>query len=250
VTLGERIGGALLRRTPTRWLVLAGGLLLAGRGLRWLAAHLWVPFAVLVIGALGWVLAAERWWLLGIPVGVVLLALGGWRELHPGDSWPELVAVWRGWRRQRWYAARWEESMDALGLIRADVVPALEHVRCRDRDLDVLTVVMAPGQIVEDWRERNRRIRSTWGLRSARCHPVYGQSDRVQVFARRAVDANTGKPLRTPEWKVQREALRPEDLAAEVLDDHDKQDPEQPTSALPVQRPGAFPRTPTRRTTR
>jgi hypothetical protein len=242
VTIGERIGGALLRRVPTKLLLLAGGLLLLGRGLRWLAGHWWLPGAVAFIGWAVWIIDGDNWWLLGIPVGVVLLALGGWMELHPGRGWADLLAQARGWRRARWYSRAWEADMDGLQLIRADVVPTLERVEVRERDLDVLTVIMAPGQIVEDWRERNRRIRSTWGLRSARCHPVYGQSDRVQVFARRHVNPATGRP-------VAARAADTDALAGDDATDEPGQTPD-PTAALPVQRPGAFPRTPTRRTTR
>jgi hypothetical protein len=161
--------------------------------LRWLAVR-WswtVPAGLFILGA--WYVIDVSVWLFGaLATGILLLALGGWAELHGARSWAELRAAISSSRRLRHYrrgsrrTRPWEDVMGGCGLIRDGQLPVLEgHVYGGSgRDTDVLTVLMAPGQLPADWHEQNRRLAAAWGMRSVRCHPIYGQPDRVRVYAR------------------------------------------------------------------
>jgi hypothetical protein len=224
VTIGERLAGALLRRTPTGLLLVAAAAVALWHGLRWLAGHWWLPGAVGFIGWTAWLIDGDSWWLLALPVGIILLALGGWAELHQVRSWRELRAAVTELRRLVWYRRRWERAVDGAGLVRGGELPVLVGVRLggqRGVDppyLDVLLVQLATGQLLSDWREAGPRLAGSWNRRTVRAHPVSGRTDQVELYVRhhRVTDASP----------------RPE--------------PATDTAELEQVRPGAFPRAPRR----
>jgi hypothetical protein len=214
------------------WLVwLVWTVQLAAAVLRWLFAHLTVLAGLLIVAGTWYVVAAELWLVLALATGCVLLAGGGWLELHRVHSWAQLRQELASLRRLRWYRQRWDEAVDGAGLVRAGVPPVLEAHRYggtvtgQERDLDVLTVRLAPGQLPGDWRQVASRLASTWAATGLRAHPVPGRSDLVELYVRhRRLDPRLSD--------AQRAAAGAPDTV------------EQPATAPPP--PGAFPRTPRR----
>jgi len=211
----------------------------AGWGvLRWLAAHPIIPLGGVVIGSLWWVASTNLAALVVGVFGIASLAVGGWAEKHGAQSWTALrdLAVTR--TRRRRYLRGWEDVMAGCGLVRADVVPVLEDVRVgsivqdtrRVGDVDVLTVLMAPGQLTDDWRQVGPRLASAWGHRSVRVRPVRDRSELVELQVRHGRPTATSRPA---PWAPQ-------------LEDEDDQPATAPAPLpeLPAPRPSAFPRTP------
>lgn len=223
-------------RTPVlhwRWLfVIALGEAL-WRLCKWLARHPILPTGAVVIGVLWWAASANLTVLVLVAAGISSLAVGGWAEQHGTDSWAALMAAFTARRRLHWYRARWDAAMAGCKLVQAEMVPELLDVRLGgqlgDRDLDVLTVAMAPGQLVSDWRQVAPRLASAWGRGRVRAHELPGRTDLVVLYVRHG---------------------RVRSLPAPVVPDTD--DGGEQLQSLhelpPVERtrPGAFPRTPRR----
>jgi hypothetical protein len=175
------------------WLVfVVWALQIVGAVLRWLAVRwqTWVVLAAAAVVAGGWWLVASGWWPIPtLAAGIGVLTVGGVMELQPA-WWRHLMAELASWRRRREYEAGWEDAMDGAGLVRAGIVPTLLSHRFggaeRERDLDVLTVRMAPGQLVSDWRAVQLRLASAFGLQRLRCHHVPGCPQDVQLYGRRS----------------------------------------------------------------
>jgi hypothetical protein len=184
----------------------------------------WLAVTVL---AGGWYVAATgQWWPLALGLGLLALAVGGWCESRKVRSWGQLTEAVEAYRRLRRYRAGWEDAMDGAKLVRADVVPTLEAVTLDGRRLDVLTVTMAPGQLVADWRAVADRLASTWDRRLVRVRPVARRADQVQLFVH-----HHGAAVALP---------HPPAFAAGPDEQEDT------VTELPAPRPatGAFPRTP------
>lgn len=163
------------------WLLQALWLLLV-----FLARHAWIPATAVVLAAVWWAIDAGGLPVVGVCVGVILVALGGWAEMNEVRSWAglrqALVARWRLLR----YRHRWEDVMIGAGLTWADDVPQLLDCRlggmAHERDLDVLTVAMVPGQTVDDWRAQRVRLAAALNRRSVRPHQVKGAPQRVELY--------------------------------------------------------------------
>lgn len=205
MTAGERVRGQLLRRTPT-W-ALIGGLTAMGlwNGLRWLAAHLLVAAAVLLVALSWWAVDRGQWLLLVMATGGVCIGLGAVMELNP-LWWRKVTAAAASRRRLRWYRKRWEPAMVGAGLTLADDVPQLLHHRfggvLGERDTDVLTVRTVPGQVLEDWRHVAPRLAAAWGRTRVRVHATSGVAPREltlvcssRTFADRRSVAGAQVPL-------------------------------------------------------
>lgn len=170
-------------------LVVLGWLLVTLWGLlRWLAAHGVATVAMLGVAGLWWLVSAGHWLPLLMVVGAALMGAGAAMELNP-PWWRRLSTEVASWRRRRWFLTQWDTAMDGAGLSRGDDMPTLMAHRYGgapgERDLDVLTVHMLPGQIVADWRAVQVRLAAAWGLQRLRCHPVPGQPGDVQLYGRR-----------------------------------------------------------------
>jgi hypothetical protein len=171
------------------WLVfVVWTLQLAWLILRWLAVR-WQAWVVLAAAGAtwgGWWLTDRGWW--PVPVlagGILVLTVGGAMELQPA-WWRRLVDSVNSWRRRRWYASQWDDAMDGAGLVRAGVTPELVAHRWGDDagNVDRLTVRMAPGQLVSDWRAAQHRLASAFGLSRVRCSPVRGVPGDVELTCR------------------------------------------------------------------
>jgi hypothetical protein len=203
---------------------------------RWLAVHR----AVAGLLALAVVVVWAGWPWGGLIVGGLLMAAGTWLEARP--------ARFEEWRRGRWYRRTWEDAMDGCGLVRANVVPVLEDVRVsgNTRDgmgapwtLDMLTVRVAPGQLVSDWRAVQGRLASAWDLRRVRVHNYPGRTDAVQLACSRHRQLTPTVDQRRPELHPDAQpAVR---TVLELVEPDDVSTPVE----QPVDKPaGAFPRTP------
>jgi hypothetical protein len=222
-------------------LVIAGwaGIRLWGL-LRWLAAHGVATLAML--GALGlWLLvAAGLWpWLL-VAAGLMMAGTVVAMEMRP-RWYRQAVENLASWRRRRAYDALWEQARVGAGLTRGDDLPTLMAHRWAgilgERDTDVLTVHMLPGQLVSDWRAQSVRLAAALGLQRVRCHVVPGTPGDVQLFGRRYREL-------TPRVTEQRVRLHPTvqpTVQLQAVPD----DMEELSTAVdePVER-GAFPRRP------
>jgi len=148
--LVRRVAG----RAPTLVLVAAAGL----EGLVRLAiAVARRPWALTVVST-AVVVVALHWWAL-VPLGVVSASLLGLGLARP--------AVLRSWWRGRHYRRRWAEAMLGCKLVHAGVEPTLMRVTSLG-GLDRLEVHLAPGQLVDEWREAVPRLRSAFEVRSVR----------------------------------------------------------------------------------
>lgn len=218
----------LARRVPT-WALVPLGALVA---LVWLVVEIArrpVLLFACCCSALGW-WAVARYGAVGVGtvalvvVSVLGIALGAGAWLAPSTFERVLGGPARSWRRRRYYAARWADAMDGAGLVRAETEPVL--MSCRSSGgIDRLTVHMAPGQLVTEWRDAAPRLVTGLEVRSVRVRRD-GPRD-VVLLVRRwlpAVDPG-GDPVRV---------AGPEIPAEELVD----AEPEQPAT------PGAFPRRP------
>lgn len=232
------------------WAGMRGWLLL-----RWLAAHGIPTVCMLAVAGLWWLIAAGLWpWLL-VAAGLTMAGLVTAMETRP-RWYREALEQLASWRRRREYEAGWEAAMDGAGLVLRDVVPTLMAHRWGgapgERDTDVLTVRMAPGQLVSDWRTQSVRLAAAFGLQRVRCHAVPGIPGDVQLFGRRYRQL-------TPQATAQRVELHPdaqparEQMALRIADAMDVPEnvvlPLPPSTAVeePVERqplrpiPGALP---------
>jgi len=225
--------------------------------LRWLAVH---PGAVgSLAAALGlWVLIRSGSWPLGLAVagGICVLA-GGAMVLRP-RWWTHVEETVASWRRRRWYEARWELALNGAGLVGVEEMPTLLSHRFGgapgERDLDVLTVRMAAGQLVSDWRAKQVRLAGTWELQRLRAHAVPGQPRDVQLLGRRIGPS----PEVRQRWADRSGQLEARHLAgaepsspargddASQLGPDDASAPAASDTSPPAgtTRPGAFPRAP------
>lgn len=170
-------------------LVLAGWAGVRGwQLLRWLAAHGVVTVAMLVVAALWWLAAHGGALFLVLTAGAVLMGWGWAMEARP-RWYVQAVQAVASWRRLRWYERQWQAAMEGAGLTRGDDLPIPVAHRfggaAGERDLDVLTVRMLPGQVVSDWRVQSIRLAAAFGLQRLRCHPLPGRPGDVQLFGRR-----------------------------------------------------------------
>jgi hypothetical protein len=238
-------------RTPVlswRWLLLIASVRGLWRLLRWLAAHGAVTLGLAAAGLLAWVISrGGALWLLMV-AGAVLVGLGVLMEMRP-RWYRQVVEALASRRRLRELERLWEPAMDGAGLSRPDTLPELLAHRwggqLGERDLDVLTVHMLPGQLVEDWRQQRVRLAAALGYRKLRPHLIPGQSRDVELYGSRYRDLAPGiserraEPHPTVQPTVQ--PARPEKTLQLV------EDPESTPVEQPVERPaGAFPRTPRR----
>lgn len=231
MTAGERIRGQLLRRTPTSVLLLLGLAIGGARIARWLTTHPGTVAGAATAAGLWWLIDTGRWWWLLTAAGAALLTLGAIMELRP-TWWQRLTATLASRRRLRWYTRRWDLAIRGANLDGVDETPSLLSHRFgglpHERDLDVLTVRMAAGQLVGDWRDAQVRLAGTFELQRLRCHPIPGCPRDVQLFGRR-----TG----VRSHPVSASA----DRIAHALDAPVVERDAEPTDTAPG---GAFPRTP------
>ncbi len=181
MTVARRLGGQLLRRTPT-W-ALIGGLAVMGlwRALRWLAVHAGVTGALL-LAVLTWWAVDRGWWpWLMLATGCICLGLGTAMELNP-RWWRRLSGTWASRRRLAWYRRRWEPAMIGAGLTLGDDLPQLLRHRfggmLGERDTDMLSVRTVPGQTLADWRNVADRLAAAWGRTRVRVHATSGVAPR------------------------------------------------------------------------
>jgi hypothetical protein len=212
------------------WLTVAGSLARGlWRALRWAARYPILPVGAILTAIMWWAVWVNAVALIVAVFGIGFLAVGGWAEKHGTRSWGELRAGLASWRRLRWYRARWEQAMAGCGLVRDGYVPELRSHAFggwdHQRDVDVLTVVMAPGQLPGDWRTVAARLASAWGVRSVRALHVSGRTELVTLQVR------TGT---APALRWQPPAVPVEEEGTELA----------PVRELPAARTGAFPRTP------
>lgn len=210
--------------------------------LRWLWGQPAILGVLGVAGGLWWVIAAGGWLWLLMGVGAVCIGMGAVMELRPA-WWRRTTRELASWRRRRAYLALWDTAMDGSGLVRSGVVPELLSHRFagtdQERDADVLTVHMAPGQLVSDWREQQQRLAATWGLQRLRAHPVPGSPHLVALYTRR-YRPTAGGPTAA---RTVQPTVQPAEESTAVDPPGDEQ-PDDIPADMPPQPRGAFPRTP------
>lgn len=234
-------------RTPVlswRWLLLIASLRGLWRLLRWLAAHGAVTVGLAAVGLLVWLVSLGAWpWLL-MAAGAVLIGWGVAMEARP-EWYRRAVEGFASFRRRRELEAQWDVAMDGAGLSRGDDVPQLMAHRwggsLGERDLDVLTVHMLPGQLVDDWRAARVRLAAALGYRKLRPHPIPGQSRDVELYGSRYREL-------APGITEQRARLHPtvQPTVQPKLQLVDSEEPSTPVDQAVEERRGAFPRTPRR----
>jgi hypothetical protein len=159
------------RRSPTPLLLVA----VVVHAAAWLAVAAWRrPWLLLALSStllLASAIMRDGWLpvvaLLGVIAAAAVVGLAGWSWLAPGAFERAVAGPVRSWRRRRHYAARWDAAMDGCGLVRAGEAPTLMAVRSAD-GVDRLSVHMAPGQLVTDWRDAAPRLASALEVRSVR----------------------------------------------------------------------------------
>jgi len=230
-------------RVPWPLVLLAWGGRGAWEALRWLAVHLWVVSVASAALGLWWVIrSGNGLWLLAA-AGGICLTLGGVMNLRP-RWWAHLQETAASWRRRRWYEQRWELAVSSAGLIGVEEMPTLISHRFGgapgERDLDVLTVRMAAGQLVSDWRTASVRLASTWELQRLRAHAVPGQPRDLQLLCRRLGLS----PAARERWASRTSQLDVRHMAGAEEPSTAVEEPVEELPPVPRTKPGAFPRTP------
>lgn len=238
-------------RTPVlswRWLFLIAAVRGLWRLLRWLAAHGAVTVGLLAIGLVAWVISrGGALWLL-MAAGAVLIGWGVAMEARP-RWYRQAVEELASFRRRRELERQWDVAMAGAGLSRGEDVPELMAHRwggqLGERDLDVLTVHMLPGQLVDDWRAARVRLAAALGYRKVRPHAIPGQTRDVELYGTRYRELVPGVTVQRVELHptVQPTVQNPMPVRLVPDPEDDESTPVEP----PVERPaGAFPRTPRR----
>lgn len=163
--------GLIGRRVPTLLLLVAGLLYVLGSIAVFILCRWWLAYPLAAVAGGWWVVhrygpatvAAVA--LFGVLL--VALALAYWHWLGPDSFERRLASPVRSMRRRRYYRRRWLEAMDGCKLVRAGVDPRLMSVR-GGRTVDELLVHLAPGSVLDDWREAAPRLASALEVRSVR----------------------------------------------------------------------------------
>lgn len=165
--LARRVAG----RAPT--LLLLAGLGVVGLGRLSLAvlrrpvlAGVLAVFVVLARALIAWGPALVG---LGFAAAVLagVLVAAAWSWLSPASLERRLVNPVRSARRVRHYRRAWLNAVEGCGLVRNGIEPVLMSVRA-SAGVDRLSVHLAPGQIVEDWRSVAPRLAAALEVRSVR----------------------------------------------------------------------------------
>jgi S-DNA-T family DNA segregation ATPase FtsK/SpoIIIE len=120
-------------------------------------------------------------------VGAALGALACWGWLHP-ETFDRCVEspLRSRWRHLWCYRREWQPAC-ALSDLQGDdgSLPLLRRVRS-SAYVDELTVVMLPGQLVEEWQKACPRLAQTFRVLSVRAMAVPGKPRWVRLWAMRA----------------------------------------------------------------
>jgi S-DNA-T family DNA segregation ATPase FtsK/SpoIIIE len=176
-----------LAKVRVPWSAVVLGWLAARSGAA-IAALVRRPLLLLSIG-----LFVGVWWFTlvhgPVPLLAFLFVMGGllatWRRWKP-DAFRQQV-TWRcrgSWRSRSIYRRLWQPAMVSTGLALTldteEHVPALTSVRS-SASVDLLTVRMLPGQVLDDWTRAAERLAQTFGVVDARIQPVPGRPNQLRL---------------------------------------------------------------------